>query len=316
MPHVQDRSSPPIAAPLWLRAAPAIFLALWATGVPVAKLGVASAEPMTFLALRYAFVLAILAALFVAIRPALPRRAAVWRHLVAVGFAFQFAYFGLIYVSVDLGLSAGSLALILSLQPICIAVLAPSIAGERVDGLRWLGLALGLAGAALVILARSSIEATLVASLACGVGALAAIVASTLYEKRFMATPASDPSQGAHPVVANLVQYAVGFVPTLLLALAFERMTVAWSGAFAGALAYLVIANSLIAISLYLAMVRSGEVARVSALFFLLPPATAITAWILLGEPIPPLAWLGMALASAGVALTGPLGDRLRRARG
>jgi drug/metabolite transporter (DMT)-like permease len=304
---------PTASAPLWLRAAPAIFLLLWSTGVPVAKLGVASAEPMTFLALRYAIVLAILGALYLALRPPLPRRRAVWRHLAVVGLVIQFGYFGLTYVSVDRGMSAGGLALILSLQPICVAVLAPYLARERVDAWRWLGLILGLAGAVLVIVARSAIDASSAASVACAAGALAAIVAGTLYEKRHMAAPASDPGAGAHPILANLVQYAAGLAPTLALALLFERMTIDWNPAFAGALAYLVIANSLVAITLYLAMIRSGEVARVSALFFLMPPVAAIAAWILLGEPIPPLAWLGMALAGIGVALAGALGDWLRR---
>ena len=39
--------------PLWLVAAPSVFLLLWSAGFGVAKLGLQHANPMTLLALRY-----------------------------------------------------------------------------------------------------------------------------------------------------------------------------------------------------------------------------------------------------------------------
>ena len=55
--------------------------------------------------------------------------------------------------------------------------------------------------------------------------------------------------------------------------------------------------------SLLLAMIRVGEVSRVSSLFYLVPPLTALIAWPILGEAMPPLGWVGFALAAAGVAI-------------
>jgi drug/metabolite transporter (DMT)-like permease len=63
--------------------------------------------------------------------------------------------------------------------------------------------------------------------------------------------------------------------------------------------------------TLLLLMIRHGEVSRVSALFFLVPPLAAVIGWLLLGEAMPPLAWVGLALAAAGVALASV--SRLRR---
>ena len=80
-------------------------------------------------------------------------------------------------------------------------------------------------------------------------------------------------------------------------------MTVRWDAEFLWVLAYLVIGNSILAISLLLAMIRAGEVARVSALFYLVPALSALFAWPMLGEAMPVLAWLGMALAGLGVAM-------------
>ncbi|HSN23133.1 MAG TPA: DMT family transporter, partial [Methylomicrobium sp.] len=117
----------------------------------------------------------------------------------------------------------------------------------------------------------------------------------TLYEKRF--------GVAQHPVTSNLVQYAVGFAAVLPLAWVLEDMRVFWTGPMIAALIYLAIGNSLVAVTLLLAMIRRGEASRVSALFFLVPPTAAMIAWLLIGESMPPIAWSGMALAAAGVGI-------------
>jgi drug/metabolite transporter (DMT)-like permease len=105
--------------------------------------------------------------------------------------------------------------------------------------------------------------------------ALLAMTGGTLWEKRFGTT--------VHPVASNLVQYAVGLAITAPLAYALEPMHVAWTPALFGSLAYLVIGNSIIAISLLLTMIRHGEASRVS-LFFLVPPMTAVIAFAVLAS--------------------------------
>lgn len=291
--------------PWWLAAAPAIFLFLWALGFSVAKVGLEHADPLTLLALRYGLVLAVLAPLFLVLRPPLPRRGIDWVHIAAVGFLIHVGYFSLCYLAMRFGLSAGGIALVVALQPLLVGLLAPHLVGETVGGRQWIGLCLGLAGAALVIASRMDLDAGSLLSLACAFAALFSMVAATLYEKRFGA--------GHHPVASNLLQYAVGLAGTLPLALAFEEMRVEWNGELMAVLAYLVIGNSLVAITLLLAMIRAGEASRVSALFYLVPPLSALLAWLLIGEQMGPLAWLGMALAAGGVSLAGRVGARVRR---
>ncbi|MBU9366947.1 DMT family transporter [Burkholderia multivorans] len=281
--------------PGWLRAAPALFLLLWSSGFVFLKLGLRDADPLTFLALRYACVVALLAGPFLWLRPAMPRTPRAWLNLIVVGLLLQAGYFSFTYLSLKLGMSAGAVALVTSQQPILVGLLAPALAGERVGALRWVGLALGAAGAVLVILARGSVAIASPWALAFALLALACITGGTLWEKRF--------GTDVHPVGANLVQYAVGLAVSAPLAFALEPMHVHWSAGLAGSLAYLVICNSLIAISLLLAMVRHGEASRVSALFFLIPPATSLIALAVLGETIGALAWPGMALAAAGLYL-------------
>ena len=142
---------------------------------------------------------------------------------------------------------------------------------------------------------RTDIEPPALFGLSCAAIALLGITSGSLWEKRF--------GLNHHPVTSNLIGYTAGFIgilPALALQDSFE---VKWSGAFIAALAYLVIGNSLIAVGLLLAMIRAGDVSRVSALFFMVPPLAALIAWFLLGEVMPPIAWLGLAVASLGVYL-------------
>lgn len=280
--------------PLWLTAAPVVFLLLWSAGFAIAKIGLLHAGPFTLLALRYAVAVLVLLPLAAALRPDWPRRRAAL-DIAVTGFLIQVMYFGLCYIAFSTGVSAGGVAIIVCLQPILVSLIAPRFVGEKVGLWRWLGLGLGLAGAATVILSRSEIAAEHPVGVLAAVGGLLGITAGTLYEKRFGAAQ--------HPVPANIIQYAVGAAFALPLAWAMEGLQADWTGELFAVLAYLIIGNSLISITLLLAMIRAGEVARVSALFYLVPPLSALFAWPLLGEAMPPLAWAGMALAGLGVAL-------------
>jgi drug/metabolite transporter (DMT)-like permease len=218
-----------------------------------------------------------------------------WLHQGVIGILVQTLYFGLVYVAMKLGVSAGLQALIVSLQPILVGILAPRLVHERVGLAQWVGLGLGILGAALVIMARSSVDAASGAGILCSFGALFGMTVGTLYEKRF--------GVAQHPVTSNLVQYAVGFAAVLPLAWVLEDMRVCWTSPMIAALMYLAIGNSMVAVTLLLAMIRRGEASRVSALFFLIPPTAAMIAWLLIGESMPPIAWSGMALAAAGVGI-------------
>jgi drug/metabolite transporter (DMT)-like permease len=277
------------------RQAPVAFLLLWSAGFSFVALGLPDSEPLTFLALRYAIVVALLLLAIPIVRPPLPAGRRDWIDLAIVGLLLQGGYFALLYVALDLESSTGTIALIVSLQPILVALAAPRVAGERVSARRWAGLGIGLAGAAVVIASRSSVGSLSVGGLLFAAGALLSLSASTLYETRF--------GSEHHPVVANAVQCAVALAVTLPPALLIERFPVHWTPDLAISLTYLVAANSLVSITLLLMMMRRGEASRVSALFFLVPPLAAAIAWAVLGESLPGLAWVGMVLAGVGVGI-------------
>ena len=276
-------------------AAKMAFVLLWSGGFSVAKIAVGYAPPLTLLALRYGCSICVLIPLFIITRPALPKSRADWMHACVVGFLVQVIYFGMSDLAITAGASAGVVAVIVSLQPVLVAALAPRLVGERVGVRQWLGLGLGLIGATGVIVARSSLSVHSMSGLLLSIVALIGMTAALLYEKRF--------GVGQHPVTANLIQYSVGLVFCGPLALLLEDVHVEWTGTFIAALGYLVIGNSLIAITLLLALVRAGQASRIASLFFFIPPVAAVLSWMLLNEVMPPLAWGAMVFAVAGVAL-------------
>ncbi len=281
----------------WLLAAmPALFVLLWSTGFIGAKLGVPYASPLLFLALRFAVTAALLLAWAWLRGDRLPKGWRLLADLALVGTLLHTVYLGGVFVAISWGLEAGTSALIVSLQPILVASVAGALLGERVGRVQWLGLALGLTGVALVVwrkagLSANGLEATLLCLLS-----LVAITAAVLYQKRRL---------GAMPPISgNGLQFLFAAITSGLAVLLFEPdARIEWTWEFLVALAWLVIALSIGAVGLFLLMVRRGAASKVSSLFFLVPPCTAVIAWLLFGETLGWMELAGMAIAGVGVAL-------------
>lgn len=275
--------------------AAALFVLLWSTGFIGAKLGVPHADPLTFLALRFLLATGLLLTLALATRAPWPRDPRQIAHLCVAGVLLHAVYLGGVYVAMSLGVEAGLSALIVSTQPVLVAALAGVLLGERVAARQWLGLALAAAGVTLVVWRKleagiGTLEGVLLCLLA-----LCGITAATLYQKRFCG--AMDLRSG------SVIQYTAAGLAAGLGAFVFEERRVDWTGEMIFALAWLVLLLSLGAISLLYWLIRRGEAARVSSLFFLVPPVTALVAWMVFGETFGPLALAGMVLAVIGVAL-------------
>lgn len=283
------------AKPAWLPAAPFLFVLLWSGGFTAVKLALPYAEALTLQVIRYACVVAILLPAWLALRPPWPDRPTL-RHLLRMGLVVQFGYFAAMNLGQQFGMGPGAIALIIGLQPVVVAVLAPAVTGDPPIGPRgWMGLGLGLSGAVMVILSGSGLQAGGWLGLAFSVLALALMAAGALMERR-----------GGRPcdlVTANLVMCGVALAATLPVALVFETMRVEWTGQFVAGLAYLVVVNSLVSLSLLFLMLRHGEAARASTVFFLVPPVAALIAWVVLDARMTPLAIGGTVVAAVGVAL-------------
>ena len=276
-----------------VRAMPAVFVLIWSTGFIVARFGMPFAPPMKFLALRYVFSVLCFAVWAVLARVALPANRRQVAHLAVVGVLIQAGYLGGVWTAVKLGMGAGLVALLVSLQPVLTAVWVSS-RGGRVSARQWAGLALGFAGLALVVWHKLGAGEVHADNLLFTLIALGSITVGTLYQKRFV-TPCDVRT-------ASLVQLAAAFVVTLPLAL-LESEAIQWNGQLAGSMAWSVLALTLGGSSLLYLLIQRGAATAVTSLLYLVPPCTAVMAWVLFSEPLTALTLAGMALTAFGVSL-------------
>lgn len=286
-----------MAADRWVRTMPAVFVLIWSTGFIVARYGMPHSPPMSFLAWRYALSIACLLLWVKLARVSWPQGRRQWLHLAVTGCLMHAGYLGGVWAAVKAGMGSGLAALVVGLQPVLTAVWL-SARGSAVSPRQWLGLVLGFAGLALVVshkFAHAHVGDTATAqNLAYATLALLSITAGTLYQKRHV--------QPCDVRSASLVQLAAALAVTLPLALA-EAEPLRWHPELVGAMAWSVLGLTLGGSSLLYLLIQRGAAASVSSLMYLVPPCTAVLAWLLFGEPITATTLLGTALAALGVGL-------------
>ena len=281
-----------------VQAMPWVFVLIWSTGFVAARFGMPHSPPMSFLALRFALSLLCFIVWIVLARVEWPQGGAQWLHLAVVGVLIHAVYLGGVWSSVKAGIGAGTVALLVGLQPVLTALWsAATSAGSgqsRVSSRQWLGLLLGLIGLTLVVWRKLGGGEVTVWNLSLAMFALVGITVSTLYQKRFVA--ACDVRS------ASAVQLLAAFTVTAPLA-ALEAEPIVWHAHMVGAMAWSVLVLTLGGSSLLYMLLQRGAATRVTSLMYLVPPCTALMAWALFGESFTTLMLLGMFLTVSGVAL-------------
>ncbi|MDO6594986.1 DMT family transporter [Neptuniibacter sp. 1_MG-2023] len=276
---------------------PWAFVGIWSTGFIGAKYAVPYMEPFSVLFLRMFLTLIVFAALMFWRKPqwCSPKQAG---HQMVVGLLVHACYLGGVFVAIDWALPAGITSLIMGVQPLLTALIGWLWISERLHKAQWLGLVLGFLGVLLVVSqngAQNSDAAGWDAWTA-AIVALLAISIGTLYQKRF--------GGGVDLMVGAFYQYLVTAIVMALLAWQFDSGEVIWSWPLLGAVLWMVLALSVTAILLFLVMIREGEASKVVSYFYLVPPLTALEAWLLFDETLNIYALCGIGVTVAGVYLT------------
>jgi drug/metabolite transporter (DMT)-like permease len=287
----------PKSTPNWIAAASASFVVIWATGFIVARLSAPHVEPLTFLTVRFGIAGLVLAVLAMLFRAHWPNRSAALKAVIA-GMMLHGGYLGACYWAIAQGLPAGIAALIAGLQPILTAIFAGKLLGERITGRHWLGLAVALAGVALVLAPKldlASARGITPVTVLVMIFSTISITFGSIYQKRHVTHV---------DLLAGITwQYAGGFAVVALGALLsenfrFDQTAEAWI-----ALGWSVIVLSIGAILLFMALIRHGDVSRVSALIFLVPAVAALMAWLLFDERLTLVQIAGMLVCAMGVLI-------------
>ncbi len=283
-------------ASLLPRLAPPLFVLIWATGFVVARLVAPFADPLTFLSLRFAMAALVLAVVTLAVRAPWPLTGRGWRDGLVAGALLHGVYLGGVFWAVKHGLPAGIAALIAGLQPLATGLLVGPWLGERVSPRRWVGIAVGAFGAALVVAPKlGTADGFPPLPLAICLLAMLSITAGTIWQKRTAA--------GVDLRTNAVVQYLGALLVTGPLMLLLEDMRLEPSASLWIGLAWAVLGLSIGAIGLLLFLIRRGAVAGVAALLYLVPPVSALMAFALFGETLSLVQIAGMVVAAAGVAI-------------
>jgi len=241
----------------------------------MARLGMETAEPASFLSIRFALAaiaLAIIAVLFPKLRTMKPE----WKqigHAAVAGVLLQAAYLGGVFAGVNQGIGAGLSSLIVGIQPVLTVLLASIWLNEKLTWSKIIGIVLGFIGVALVTAEWGQTEGIVSFK---GIGfclaALIGITLGTLYQKRFC--------QKLDLHFNMIAQYVASVLFLVPFALVWESYSISWTTQLILVLFWLVFVLSISAVFLLMWLIKVGEAGRVSTLFFLVPPVVAVEAWL------------------------------------
>lgn len=285
---------------LWLRLVPILFVFLWSTGWVAAGFAAPHADPLTFLAIRFALAAVAIALICKVMGVPLSLEGDGERHALVSGVFLHALYLGAVWWAVAKGLPAGISALIAALQPLFTALMAPKLVGEIISPRRWAGISIGFLGIVVALwpklegLTGAALWAVAVPILV-NVGGMVAVTYGTFYQKKHLAGGDLRAIAGWQYVGAALLIFPLAFVtePMRFDVNVISVATMAWS----------VIALSVGAIGLLLFLIRRGEVSRAAALIYLVPPVAAVETYVLFGETLSPVQIAGLVATCAGVWL-------------
>jgi drug/metabolite transporter (DMT)-like permease len=289
---------------------PVIFIILWSSAFVAGKLGVQHSTPFAFLGTRFIIVALIFSIVAVAVswwrrkKRRLPNPNAALEFndtskepfllTALVGLLLHGVYLGSTFLAMSLGLGAALAALVASMQPILTTALAVFFLGEKPHLVQWVGIILGFSGVVIVLSPSLGLTAPPVAVMICVVG-LAAITGGTLLQKRI------GGSIGL--LRSNIIQAYAASLFFLTLIMTVETPHIYLTPEFIFALSWQVLAVSTGAYVILMILIKRDSVAATTSLMFLVPPVTAIIAYVVFGEPLTPITVSGFLMASAGVYL-------------
>ena len=278
------------------KSAPWIFVIIWSSGFLVAKYAFKSSDVLYFLAIRLllaAFILALIT-IMTGNSLKLPHRDLIAS--IGIGLCLHALYLGGVWGAIAQGAPSGIASVITSLQPVLVSIIAIGLLGETLTRKQVLGLLLGFAGVLAVLAPAFSRtgEMTLPA-LALLILALLGSTTSTLSQKKI---------GHSIPLLAGTTyQFLAAGIVLLVLSIARSEVRLDWNLESSLAMLWAVLVTSIVAILLLLWMLGKGSAAKVSSALYLVPPVTALQAFILFGEKLNAQAIIGIAMTALGVAL-------------
>ena len=271
---------------------PFIFIILWSSAFVTTKPIIDNSDPFAALAFRF-FVVSFGFFIFSIYKKhkILTNHKNLLQSLLS-GVLFHGVYLGGVFYSVAIGMPTGIAALIVTLQPILTNALAGKFLDENVSIKQWIGVILGFTGAALVLgfdIGASLPTLGVIASFI----ALLAITASTLWQKKI--------SNNLPLSVSNMYQAIGGCLFHIIIIFIFTDLYINFTPTFLIAMSHQIFLVSFGAFTILMFLIKNYSASKTVSIFFLIPPTTAIMAWLFLNEVLTNLDLVGFAVATLGV---------------
>ena len=273
---------------------PLFFILLWSSAFITTKAIVTDSSP--FAALGFRFLIVSLGFLLFSIyknHKIFVSYKNMYQSVIS-GVLFHGIYLGGVFFSISKGLPTGIAALIVTLQPILTNILAGPILNENVTWKQWIGVLLGFLGAVLVLGFDIGSNLPTIGVVAAFVSLLS-VTAATLWQKKI--------SMNLPLPVSNMYQAIGGFLFHIFVILLIEKPFIHFTSSFIIAMSHQIFLVSFGAFSILMFLLNKGSASKTVTLFFLVPPTSAIMAWIFLNEYLNNIDILGFSLATFGVLI-------------
>ena len=271
---------------------PYLFVFFWSSAFISGQFIVQSASPFAALSFRFLIVSIFFLLFSFFFREKILVNYKLILQASITGVLFHGFYLGGVFFSYSIGLSATLSALIVGLQPILTNIFSGPILKERVTLVQWIGIALGFIGTVLVI--GYDIGSTIpVLGVIASIVALLGATTATIWQKKFTSEITLSVNNFYQAIAATLFLIIVSFL--------FEVSFINFDKRFILSMGWQIIMVSFGAYAILMYLIKTGTASKTSNLFFLIPPTTAVMAYLVLGENLYLIDIIGLFICTFGV---------------
>ena len=271
---------------------PLTFIILWSSAFVSGQFIVQSASPFASLTFRF-FIVGICFLIFsYYLREKIFVKFNLAIQACITGILFHGFYLGGVFFSYSVGLSATLSALIVGLQPVLTNILSGPILKERITFIQWIGILLGFIGTILVIGYDIGVKIPII-GLAASIVALLGATIATIWQKKITSNLTLS--------VNNFYQAFAASIFLFIISVNFEVPSINFDTRFNLSMGWQIIMVSFGAYAILMYLIKTGTASKTSSLFFLVPPVTAIMAWLVLDEKLSIIDIIGLLICAFGV---------------
>ena len=275
-----------------IRFFPLIFVILWSSAFITTKPITDNSDPFSALAFRFLLVAFGFFVYAVYKKEKIIVKKKFLFEALSTGILFHGIYLGGVFFSVSKGLPTGVVALIVTLQPILTNILASPILNEKISLKQWIGVILGFLGAFLVLGFDIGASLPIIGVLSAFI-ALISVTSATLWQKKL--------SNNLPLSVSNMYQAIGGCLFNILLIFTIGKPFINFSSTFLIAITHQILLISFGAFTILMYMIKRNSASKTVTLFFLVPPTTALMAFLFLNEKLNYIDLFGFLIVSIGV---------------